>query len=72
MGQEEPSCDEEGSNIDWHQNPNQALVISEEALDAKGDEKEKGAAVEKEKVGVVDSTCKGFLSRSGSDREECR
>lgn len=76
MGQEEPSCNGEvdvlGSNSDGNRNPNQALVIShsEEALDAKGNENEEGAAVEEGKVGVVDATCK--LSRSDSDREECR
>ncbi|KAI0488373.1 hypothetical protein KFK09_028203 [Dendrobium nobile] len=78
MGQEEPSCDGEvevlESNIDSNPNPNLTLVImhSEEAVDAKEDERENPAAME-EKVGVmVDAACKDFLSRSESDREECR
>ncbi|XP_020590003.1 E3 ubiquitin-protein ligase MARCH9-like isoform X3 [Phalaenopsis equestris] len=78
MGQEEPSGNGEGegleSNIDRKPNPNQVLMTShsEEAVDAKGDEREKSASVEEEKVGVVDAAYKGFLLRSESDREECR
>lgn len=78
MGLVEASCDGEAevleSNIDWNPNPNQALVIShsEEAVDTKGVEGENVAVLEEEKIGVVDAACKGSMSRSESDREECR